>query len=141
MAKREKIELRITHEQKELVRAAAEKAGMTISGWLLRSAMMDDIPHRPGSESDILQRRTISDAEELGPLLRDIRVELTGIRTRLDGLAGIHQQLRYQSQRMEGLEKRFATLLETKLDGPKVTPALPAGKLDPKADPWFSPGG
>jgi hypothetical protein len=128
-AKRQKIELRVTPRLKELVRAEAEKAGMTISGWILRSAMMDDT-------DDELARPRAEDAERvgdfmgirggidgLGLLLRDIRGELTGIRTRLDGLAAIEKQLGYQGQRMAAIESRFVTLLETRLDGPKVNPS------------------
>lgn len=131
-AKRAKIELRVTYEQKELLRAAAEEKRLPTSTWMIDHCLaerMDDsrIPAQPGTEPDILQRRTISDAEgrlqvELGPLLRDIRGELVGIRSRLDGLAAIERQLSYQGQRMAAIEKRFATLLETRLDGPKLAP-------------------
>jgi hypothetical protein len=70
-------------------------------------------------------RRGVYDAtkDEALSILRDIRGELAGIRTRLDGLAAIEKQLGYQGQRMAAIESRFVTLLETRLDGPKVNPS------------------
>jgi hypothetical protein len=126
--KREKLEFRVTYEQKEFVRAAAEKAGMTISAWILRNAKMDD------TEVDHEPRRGIYDAtkDEALSILRDIRGELAGIRTRLDGLAAIDRQLGYQAQRMEAIEKRFATLVQTTLDGPT---SRKARRVSPPAKP------
>jgi hypothetical protein len=50
--------------------------------------------------------------------LREIRGQLAGIRTRLDSLVWIQKELGYQGQRLSAIEKRFATLVETKLDRP-----------------------
>jgi hypothetical protein len=130
--KREKIEIRVTRDEKDLVRAAAEKAGVSISTWLLRSAKMDDIAidHEP--------RRGVYDATKdealsiLRDILRELRGELAVIRTRLDGLVAIERQLGYYGQRMEAIEKRFATLVQTTLDGPT---SREARRVSPPAKP------
>ena len=49
-------------------------------------------------------------------LLRELRGELAGIRTRLDSLVAIEKQLSYQGARMSGIEKRLTTLVETRLN-------------------------
>jgi uncharacterized coiled-coil DUF342 family protein len=65
---------------------------------------------------DYIDKALRDDRNEIRTALRELRGELAGIRTRLDGLVGIEQQLRYQSQRIGAVEKRFATLVETKLE-------------------------
>ncbi|CAK0761048.1 hypothetical protein CCP4SC76_3420010 [Gammaproteobacteria bacterium] len=37
-SKREKIELRVTHEQKELLRSRAIQAGLSLSTWIINAA-------------------------------------------------------------------------------------------------------
>lgn len=50
--------------------------------------------------------------------LRELRGELAGIRTRLDSLVAIQNELRYHGQRLSAIEKRLATLAETRLAAP-----------------------
>ena len=60
---------------------------------------------------------------------REIRGELAGIRARLDSLVAIEKQLSYQGQRLSAIEKRFATLVETKLSGTPPWPPLAKGGM------------
>lgn len=55
-------------------------------------------------------------------ILRELRGELTGIRTRLDSLAAIEQQQRYHGQRLLAIEKRLTTLVEMKLEPVTLDP-------------------
>jgi 3'-5' exoribonuclease-like protein len=65
------------------------------------------LPAQPGTEGRLLLG--------IQTQLREIRGELAGIRTRLDSLVGVEQQLRYQGQRLSLIEKRLAALVETRV--------------------------
>lgn len=70
----------------------------------------------------LLEQQRLVERDELRSILRELRGELAGIRTRLDSLVGIEKQLGYQGQRLAAIERRFATLVETKLE-PQASPA------------------
>lgn len=63
--------------------------------------------------------------DELGPILRELRGELVGIRARLDSLGAIEKEVRYHGQRLSAIEQRFGTLVTTTLS----TPLPPAAAL------------
>ena len=63
-----------------------------------------------------VQGQWIEAIQGLHATVRELRGELAQIRTRLDNLVAIEKQLSYQGARMNGIEKRLATLVETKLD-------------------------
>lgn len=56
-----------------------------------------------------------TEEDALRAVLRDVRGELAGIRTRLDSLVAIEKQLGYQAQRIAAIEKRLTTLVEMKV--------------------------
>lgn len=79
---------------------------------------------RGEDEATLRNRRMGEEEEGIGTLCRSIRVEirelrgeLAWIRARLDSLVAVEKQLAYQGQRLTAIEKRLATLVETKLAG------------------------
>lgn len=73
-----------------------------------------------------MDKALLDGAMDLPAVLRELRGELAGIRTRLDSLVAIEKELGYQGQRLAAIEKRFAPLAETKLD-PLPVPAQSTG--------------
>lgn len=51
-AKREKIDLRVTTEQKATLRAAADKAGLPLATWIIEIALRE--AHHPSSSISIV---------------------------------------------------------------------------------------
>lgn len=70
----------------------------------------------------LLEQQRLEERGEIRSALRELRGELAGIRARLDSLVAIEKQLGYQGQRLTAIEKRLATLVET-----KVTPVAVPG--------------
>lgn len=66
-------------------------------------------------EEEETQMALGTEEDALRAVLRDVRGELAGIRTRLDSLVAIEKQLGYQAQRIAAIEKRLATLVETRV--------------------------
>lgn len=93
-------------------------------GATLREATLLDEIRAISKHLDIIdvqlpvQGQWIEAMQGIHAVLRELRGELAGIRTRLDSLVGIEKQLSYQGQRLSAIEKRLAALVET-----RVTPA------------------
>lgn len=79
----------------------------------------------PAMTDPLLEQQRLIERDELRAALREVRDELAGIRSRLDSLVGIEKQLGYYGQRMSAIEKRFATLVETKLTSPGPSTTSP----------------